>query len=440
MATPAEDPNQKKPDKIAWLVWIGLAAVVFLAGLNSEGVGRWALSVCPSVVHFCHHAPFLIGAMALLVLWLLYSMLGKDPNPLEVVRGVDNRWSTSKLQFFLWTVMAIFSYASVYAALIGEGALAKIATQSIGSLVNIPTNLLLAMGFSVTTALAAKGITVSQLNTQATAKENVDTEDARLGDLVKDDGGAIELTKVQMLGWTVIALGAYFAQVVSMVVRLGYGSAPTGSVLPNIDTSLMVLMGLGHAAYLAKKMIATTTPAITDVVTSLPSGARRGSNVTLKGSAFGTARGESLITFNGLNAAFPLTNWGDKEITFTLEDDSLDWSPGKKRLGVTVGDQKSNSVPMTVLRNPKITDLTWSADFKLFYVTGEGFGDSRTAADVIKLNDTVADKVPNWTNLKITFQNPEPSTFKSGTTVKVSLYLDGDKDKATAISPVKTLP
>lgn len=63
-----------------------------------------------------------------------------------------------------------------------------------------------------------------------------------------------------------------------------------------------------------------------------------------------------------------------------------------------------------------------------------------TAVDVIKLNDTVADKVPNWTNLKITFQNPEPSTFKSGTTVKVSLYLDGDKDKATAISPVKILP
>lgn len=57
---------------------------------------------------------------------------------------------------------------------------------------------------------------------------------------------------------------------------IGYGSAPTGSVLPNIDTSLMVLMGLGHAAYLAKMMIATTTPAITDVVTSLPSGARRG--------------------------------------------------------------------------------------------------------------------------------------------------------------------
>ena len=82
---------------------------------------------------------------------------------------------------------------------------------------------------------------------------------------------------------------------------------------------------------------------------------------------------------------------------------------------------------MTVLRNPKITDLTWSADFKLFDVTGEGFGDSRTAVDVIKLNDTVADKVPNWTNLKITFQNPEPSTFKSGTIVKVSLYLDGDK-------------
>jgi hypothetical protein len=61
--------------------------------------------------------------------------------------------------------------------------------------------LLLAMGLSVTTALAAKGITVSQLINPTAAEQNVDPSDAHMSDLVEDDGGAVNLTKVQMLGW-----------------------------------------------------------------------------------------------------------------------------------------------------------------------------------------------------------------------------------------------
>jgi hypothetical protein len=34
------------------------------------------------------------------------------------------------------------------------------------------------------------------------------------------------------------------------------------ATLPDIDTALMVLMGLGHSAYLGKKLILTTSPAI----------------------------------------------------------------------------------------------------------------------------------------------------------------------------------
>jgi hypothetical protein len=36
------------------------------------------------------------------------------------------------------------------------------------------------------------------------------------------------------------------------------------ATLPDIDTALMVLMGLGHGAYLGKKLILTTSPAITN--------------------------------------------------------------------------------------------------------------------------------------------------------------------------------
>jgi hypothetical protein len=304
--------------------------------------------------------------------------------------------------------------------------------------VTIPTNLLLAMGFSVTTALAAKGITVSQLNNSTTAKEHVATEDAEFGDLVKDDGGAIDLTKVQMLGWTLIALGAYFAQVVDKVVGLGFGSAATASVvLPNIDTSLMVLMGLGQAAYLAKKIITTTTPAISGVAGSLPAGARPGSDVTLKGSAFGTARGDSAITFDGVNAGFPVKSWSDTEIAFFLEDPALHLIPAKKPVGVIVSSQKSNSVTLTILRRPSIQDFSCTDGLRTFTLTGSGFG-NRLKDDVIKVDDTVADNVSQWMDQSIVFANRAPTTFASGRPVTVSLFLDGDT-KATVSSNRKNL-
>src|ERR1700686_616394 len=109
-------------------------------------------------------------------------------------------------------------------------------------------------------------------------------------------------------------------------------------------------MGMGQAAYLAKKIIRTTTPAITSITTILPTGARPGTEVTLKGSAFGSARGDSMVTFDGVNANFPVKNWNDTVITFVLEDAALNLSPAKKPIGVIVSSQKSNSSTLTILR------------------------------------------------------------------------------------------
>lgn len=441
MAAPTpEKPEQNVSANIPWLIWAVLAVAVILLAIFNQWVGDLVLPWCGGVRKFCHNAPFLVGAIVLLVMWLLYAVLGHNPNPFETVRGVDKRWSTSKLQFFCWTVVAIFSYASVYAALIGVGALAKISEHGVGSSVSVPANLLLAMGLSVTTALAAKGITVSQLNNQATAKEHVAKDDAELGDLVKDDGGAIDLTKVQMLGWTVIALGAFFSQVVNTVVGIGFGSAAQAAVtLPDIDTSLMVLMGLGQGAYLAKKIITTNTPAISSAKPALDAGGRPGTDVTLKGSAFGMAQADSVITYNGLIAGFPVTSWRDTEIIFTLADGALDLSPGQKYVGVIVQSQKSNTVPINVLRTPPTNmNLVPSAGNTQFALNGQGFG-TRTNADLIKLNDDDA-KPSLWTDAVITFPNPAPAKFTRGTNVKARLFLDGERDKPTVESAEITLP
>jgi hypothetical protein len=124
--------------------------------------------------------------------------------------------------------------------------------------------------------------------------------------------------------------------------------------------------------------------------------------ITLKGSAFGMARGNSAITFGGVNADLPVKSWSDTEITFVLEDPALNLAPAKKPVGVIVSSQKSNSVTLTVLRNPTISDFRCTGDLSTFTLTGSGFG-NRLKDDVIKVNNTVADTVSQWTDQIIVF-------------------------------------
>jgi hypothetical protein len=107
---------------------------------------------------FCAAFPYAVGMLVLILLWVLFRCATGDWDIFEAVRGKDQRWSTSKCQLFLWTLVALFSYASVYAARLGAGKLVD-ANGSVKA--DIPANLLLAMGFSVTSAVAAKSITVS---------------------------------------------------------------------------------------------------------------------------------------------------------------------------------------------------------------------------------------------------------------------------------------
>ncbi len=118
----------------------------------------------------------------------------------------------------------------------------------IGSLgLSVPDNLLLAMGLSTTTMLAAKGITSKYVE-----EKKVDKSDTKeKGGLFYDDNGYPDLSQIQLISWTVIGFGIFLLKTLSDVI----GSPGTVTGLPDIDQTLLMLMGIGQGAYIGKKIV-----------------------------------------------------------------------------------------------------------------------------------------------------------------------------------------
>lgn len=207
---------------------------------------------------------------AVILLWAVTVLALGKANPLALAMGADGIPSASKFQNLLWTLVFVFSYVLLWSARAAKGDLA--------ALTDIPANIIIAMGLSIGTMMAAKGIKVAQVeaalvsppeNTDTPAKNGGGPRSAAgvAGLLAKDDLVSPDLTKIQMLAWTVIAGSIYLLQVwqvyasYSACVPLQAQRACSFPGFPDIDTTLMVLMGLGQGAYIGFKAVDKPIPA-----------------------------------------------------------------------------------------------------------------------------------------------------------------------------------
>lgn len=160
----------------------------------------------------------------------------------SLIDGIDGRPSTSKAQWWIWTAVAIFGYVAVFVERWLRG------DPSAGLLV--PQNVFLVLGFSGSTVVIAKAVTTAHVRRGVVDKTRTSND---LGGLLTDDDGVPDLSKVQQLAFTAIAVVVYLVRLATQ------GDAHTLPVMIDIDTSLMVLMGLSHGGYLGAK-IATVDP------------------------------------------------------------------------------------------------------------------------------------------------------------------------------------
>jgi hypothetical protein len=207
---------------------------------------------------------YLTGLAGLAALWLIV-LVATNKHPWDLVIGEDGRPSTSKFQMMVWTAAAVFSYLAIYQIRFSSGFGQDLPVT--------PTNLLIAMGISVVTAVSAKSIAVSsQAKSDAAAKTAVadaakaglpppPTPPRSLSGIFADDSGKPDLGKVQVVLWTVIAVGVFLSNVFVLIHSPGcphidpqtkIATYPLG--LPDISQTLMILMGLGHGAYIGKKI------------------------------------------------------------------------------------------------------------------------------------------------------------------------------------------
>ena len=231
--------------------------------------------------------PYIFGFAGLAVFWLIL-LISTGQHPWALTMGEDGRPSTSKFQMLIWLAAVVFAYLAIYQVRYSHG--------HPEGLPDIPQNLLLAMGISVATTVTAKAIAVNSANKppaptaaptapappppqpvvtvvagsgsnevaaviapQPAAAVTVEVIVADLSDIFRDNTGAADLGKVQIVLWTFIAVGVFLSGVVTAINHpsacVADGQCAQG--IPDIGQTLMILMGLGHSAYIGNKIAAS---------------------------------------------------------------------------------------------------------------------------------------------------------------------------------------
>ncbi len=272
--------------------------------------------------------PYLVGGAGVLFFWMLYGVFSGKWNPMELAKGGDGLPSSSKFQFLLWTGVIIFAYITIYVARAQQG--------EYGPIAEVPANLLVLMGISGGAMVISKGITVYNLSRGTATKSHETPKGCSLKYLICDDDGEPALNKLQMIAWTFIAIGIYLVLLTRQV------SATALAVLPNVDDSLLVLMGISQGTYLGKRLVSTTAPNFQRLGKDT---ARSGEEVTLYGKNFGDEQAGSIVRIGDLYPS-QIKEWKDDSITLILPQGL---SSGTHNVSVIVGSKESNQLTINVV-------------------------------------------------------------------------------------------
>jgi hypothetical protein len=195
----------------------------------------------------------------------------------DIIRGDDWYPSLAIFQFLIWTFIITFAFLGIYLVRIFGGVLEPPPA--------IPTNILALMGISVAVPIVSGG--VSRIKYTTSTSKDPPPQLPQLSTMLEENKKPA-LTRFQMFGWTwigiIIYIGILFSTV-STLMDIGDGKLceplqpneikfnqlhcdkPLRTLtLPDIDPTLVILMGLSQGGYLGGKIVTTPTMKIERVV------------------------------------------------------------------------------------------------------------------------------------------------------------------------------
>lgn len=155
-----------------------------------------------------------------------------------------NTYSLSKLQFYLWTLAALFGY--VYLSV------SRSLVQGKFEFADIPENLPGILLVTVSTSALAVGIT------NAKGPKGAGEPGPSLADFVTT-GGVIAAERVQFFVWTLVGVGAF----IFLTLSIEPGRIEN---LPAVPERFLYLMGISSFGYLGGKMARKPGPVITQIL------------------------------------------------------------------------------------------------------------------------------------------------------------------------------
>jgi hypothetical protein len=299
LATPGElvilglDPAEER--KAEFRVAVGRESAGPLR--DQEAVDRWASALTVSAVVSLG----MIGLILLLVATVRGERVRGESYILRLLflDKETNTYSLSKVQFYIWTIAAVFGY--VYLAI------AKNYFQEVFGLPAIPAGLPGIIGISAGTAVA------SQVVTAINGPKGAGQIKPSLSDLVTS-GEVVAADRVQFLVWTLIGAAGF----VIFTARL---DPRTLRDLPDIPATLLTISGISSFGYLGGKLARAPGPVIVEAAMSTgpdPDDKSAGNDfgvVELRGR---TLSPDGQFTIDGVNVPFSKLKGGKPK---SVEDD-----------------------------------------------------------------------------------------------------------------------
>lgn len=277
---------------------------------------------------------------------------------LRILLDKNGHASLSTFQLLVWTLLISCLYITLWFLQLRDGS-----TQAPPA---IPVSLMALMGISVGVPIVSKGI--SEYKKFRSRSDGEIYKEPRYASMLEEDGQP-SLLRLQMFLWTLAAVVIYFWLFLNTVFTADPEAVSIG--LPEIDPTLLFLMGLSQTGYLGStaysgtlvktgageiktgiKPPAPQSPPATQFLAireTIPRSARSKELITLLGSGFG-AQPDTLLLGQEKVSPDNIRRWEDNRIEFTLPESVL---PGTHPL-VLIAGGTSVSEEITVNAPPWI--------------------------------------------------------------------------------------